>query len=165
MYLPQYILSYPIKRGTMINLVAFHVRPDCENTYFNGPWVSVGEREEMVSPFLHWEPEVQVLLSVSRRACQRLQISTKLWLKVRRQTDSMGCAHRETAAGFHVGTSSSDWGRGESTHSIVAELCPNKIEGTCHDSSSRIRCRPSHRSASMSPLPSSAHMLNQESCF
>lgn len=58
-----YILAYPIRHGTLINVVAFVIRHDLENTSFNGPWVSVSEREEMVSPFAHWEPEVEALLS------------------------------------------------------------------------------------------------------
>lgn len=62
MHCLQNLLAYPIRHGTIINLVAFH---DLEGTCFKGPWVSAGEREEMTSPFLHWEPEVQKLLDVS----------------------------------------------------------------------------------------------------
>jgi salicylate hydroxylase len=56
-------MAYPIRHGTLINLVAFHTRHDLENTAFNGPWVSDCDKEEMVSRFSQWEPEVEVLLS------------------------------------------------------------------------------------------------------
>jgi hypothetical protein len=43
----------------------FDVRPELENTPFEGPWVSCVEKEEFTRSTSSWEPDVQALLDVS----------------------------------------------------------------------------------------------------
>jgi hypothetical protein len=64
----QYVIAYPISRGTMINFVGFKSRHDLENTKFNGPWVSYPENSELVSIFKGWEPEVLALVEVCQNS-------------------------------------------------------------------------------------------------
>lgn len=60
----QYIVAYPISRGTMINFVAFKSQHDLENSKHDGPWVCSSEKSEFMTIFRGWEPEVQALLDV-----------------------------------------------------------------------------------------------------
>ena len=62
----QEMTIYPIARGTLINFAAFTARYDLENTVLDAPWVQDVPREQFVSDFEHWEPEVQALLDVRR---------------------------------------------------------------------------------------------------
>ena len=64
----QYIIAYPISRGTMVNFVAFKSQYDLENSKFNGAWVCISEKSELINIFRGWEPEVQALVDV----CQKL---------------------------------------------------------------------------------------------
>ncbi|KAF8961501.1 hypothetical protein BDZ97DRAFT_1664184 [Flammula alnicola] len=57
-----YIIAYPISHGKMINFVAFKSQHDLENTKFNGSWVCPTDKNEFISLFRNWEPEVQALL-------------------------------------------------------------------------------------------------------
>jgi len=65
-----YIIVYPISQGKMINVAAFHTTEDLENTTFNGPWVKGIEKEQILSLFSQWEPEVQVLLKCVEKTSQ-----------------------------------------------------------------------------------------------
>ena len=65
----QYIIAYPISRGTMVNFVAFKSQHDLENSKFNGEWVCLSEKSELIITFGGWEPEVQALVDV----CQKTQ--------------------------------------------------------------------------------------------
>ena len=61
----QYIVTYPICNGTMINFVAFSSRHHLENTHFHGPWTSMTETSELAGIFSDWESDVQVLIEVA----------------------------------------------------------------------------------------------------
>jgi salicylate hydroxylase len=61
----QYILVYPIAQGRIINVAGFHKRAGHENTSFTGPWIRKTEKEELLSAYSQWEPEVQILLEVN----------------------------------------------------------------------------------------------------
>ena len=65
----QYIIAYPICRGTMVNFVAFKSQHDLENSKYNGAWVCCTEKSELINIFRGWEPEVQALINV----CQKIQ--------------------------------------------------------------------------------------------
>ncbi|KAI0820279.1 salicylate hydroxylase [Trametes gibbosa] len=53
---------YPIARGTLINFAAMRARYDREGSTFDDAWVQDVAREELLSDFDQWEPEVQALL-------------------------------------------------------------------------------------------------------
>ncbi|KAI0364701.1 FAD/NAD(P)-binding domain-containing protein [Pilatotrama ljubarskyi] len=52
---------YPIARGTLINFAGLCARYDLEGSTFDQPWVQDLSREELLSDFSQWEPEVQAL--------------------------------------------------------------------------------------------------------
>ena len=60
----QYVIAYPISRGTMVNFVAFISRHDLENSKFNGAWVCFSDKSELIKIFGEWESEVQALVDV-----------------------------------------------------------------------------------------------------
>ena len=60
----QYVIAYPISRGTMVNFVAFKTRHDLENSKYNEAWVSFSEKSELIKIFRGWESEVQALVDV-----------------------------------------------------------------------------------------------------
>jgi salicylate hydroxylase len=60
----QYVIAYPISRGTKVNFVGFKSQHDLENSKFNGAWVCISEKSELINIFKDWEPEVQALLDV-----------------------------------------------------------------------------------------------------
>ena len=60
----QYIIAYPISRGTMVNFVAFKSRHDLENSKYNGSWFCFCEKSELINTFKGWEHEVQALMDV-----------------------------------------------------------------------------------------------------
>jgi len=62
-----HVIAYPIRHGSLINVAAFHVRQELENTSFNGPWVSTCEKDEVAIQFPHWEPEVEALLNCGEK--------------------------------------------------------------------------------------------------
>jgi salicylate hydroxylase len=62
----QYIIAYPISRGTIVNFAAFRLQQNLENTKHDGPWVSFCEKSEFMNIFRGWEPEVQTLLDVGQ---------------------------------------------------------------------------------------------------
>ncbi|KAI0630491.1 salicylate hydroxylase [Trametes polyzona] len=59
---------YPIARGTLINFAAMRARYDREYTTFDEAWVKDVSREELLSDFEQWEPEVQALFKSVDRA-------------------------------------------------------------------------------------------------
>jgi salicylate hydroxylase len=65
-----YILVYPIAQGRIINVAGFHKRAGHENTSFTGPWIRKTEKEELLSAYSQWEPEVQILLECIERPSQ-----------------------------------------------------------------------------------------------
>ncbi|KAF7985847.1 hypothetical protein HWV62_536 [Athelia sp. TMB] len=68
----QYILVYPVggEEG-FLSLTAFHTNPSLENTTYVGPWVKrLDTKEELMQPYLDWEPEVQQLLQCAQGASQ-----------------------------------------------------------------------------------------------
>lgn len=95
----QYIIAYPICRGTMVNFVAFKAQHDLENSKFNGPWVCPGDKSEFMSIFRDWESEVQVLLEVCRNSINDSNESSSHTIIVCRQTAAVGNPYSE-APGF-----------------------------------------------------------------
>ncbi|KAK7686301.1 hypothetical protein QCA50_010525 [Cerrena zonata] len=53
---------YPMARGTRINFAASRLYWEKENTRFNEPWIREVSRDELLSAFDGWEPEVSALL-------------------------------------------------------------------------------------------------------
>ena len=50
--------------GRLINFVAFVTIPGSEGTVHEGPAVRTATKEEMLSQFADWEPEVATLMKV-----------------------------------------------------------------------------------------------------
>lgn len=60
----QYIVTYPVSRGKMINVVALISYPDMHGTTHEGPWSSSATTEELLDHFDGWETHVVSLLRV-----------------------------------------------------------------------------------------------------
>jgi len=65
----KHIVTYPISRGELINLVAFVTTRGGYGTTYPGKWVREVSPEEMRKCYAGWEPEVQEILNVSRSGC------------------------------------------------------------------------------------------------
>lgn len=55
---------YPVGHGNLINVAAFRLRHEMENTPLEGPWAQDASHAELVQDFDTWEPEVQAILDV-----------------------------------------------------------------------------------------------------
>jgi len=58
----RHIVSYPISRGKLINLIGFVSFLECEGQTLDGPSVVDVPREDMIEPFSSWEPEARMLM-------------------------------------------------------------------------------------------------------
>ncbi|KAF8632801.1 hypothetical protein AX17_004756 [Amanita inopinata Kibby_2008] len=58
----KHIAVYPVSQGQLVNVVACVHDPSKEHTRYQGPPVCDVSREELLSMYKHWEPEVQALL-------------------------------------------------------------------------------------------------------
>ncbi|KLO12216.1 FAD/NAD-binding domain-containing protein [Schizopora paradoxa] len=58
----RHIVSYPISRGKLINLIGFVSHPEKEGTKLEGPAVIDVPREEMISPYAGFETEARQLM-------------------------------------------------------------------------------------------------------
>ena len=141
----QYIIAYPISRGTMVNFVAFKSRHDLENSKYSGAWVCSSEKSELISIFRGWEPEVQALLDV----CQK---SNWRWKEIRhahhanlvcRQTSAVGDPYSEASGLFREWECRSSWWRCKNYYSDERQKLINNV-GTRNYSSSRNRSRSSN---------------------
>ena len=61
----QHLVSYPVSKGTLINVVAVVSDEQKSGTPFEGRWVSDVTREEVEEAFQDFEPTVKSLLKVS----------------------------------------------------------------------------------------------------
>lgn len=61
----QNVVVYPISVGKVINVGAFHSRPDLAGTKFPGPWVTRVTETDLIKAHEGWEPEVRAILDVS----------------------------------------------------------------------------------------------------
>jgi salicylate hydroxylase len=59
------MISYPISKGRYINVAAFDVKPEEENTHLPGPWVSKADPKHVAELFSGWEKEVEDIMNVS----------------------------------------------------------------------------------------------------
>ncbi|KAF6760803.1 FAD/NAD(P)-binding domain-containing protein [Ephemerocybe angulata] len=64
MYMGQHInvVVYPISSGKLINIGAFHAKPELAGTNFPGPWVETIPNDELLAAHDGWEPELQAIL-------------------------------------------------------------------------------------------------------
>ena len=61
----KHVVSYPISRGTLVNLVAFVTIPTAEGTPLPGPaMIDNIKKEDVLNAYEGWEPEVKELLEV-----------------------------------------------------------------------------------------------------
>ncbi|KAL5499134.1 hypothetical protein ACEPAH_1652 [Sanghuangporus vaninii] len=58
----KHIISYPIMKGKIINVVAFISQPEMEGMSFDHPWVSNADKAEVIAAYEGWEAEVQQLV-------------------------------------------------------------------------------------------------------
>lgn len=89
---------YPVAKGTMINVGAFHSRPDLVGTKFPGEWVSKVEEADLIKAHENWEPELRAIMEVSvgYPACS-LWCSFSSSTTVRRETYALGDTRRRTS--------------------------------------------------------------------
>ncbi|THH03798.1 hypothetical protein EW145_g5997 [Phellinidium pouzarii] len=59
----KHVVSYPISRGRVVNLVAFVTIPVGDERDLDGPAVTDVSKQEMTEQYKGWEPEVQTLLN------------------------------------------------------------------------------------------------------
>ncbi|KAH7915889.1 hypothetical protein BJ138DRAFT_1122229 [Hygrophoropsis aurantiaca] len=58
----KHVVSYPVSRGTQINVVGFVTDPQTAGNPLEGHWVTDVSEEELMRAFKNFEPQVQVLL-------------------------------------------------------------------------------------------------------
>ncbi|KAH9902771.1 hypothetical protein C8Q73DRAFT_750108 [Cubamyces lactineus] len=56
------VITYQISGGKYLNFVALCREPDGDGARYEGKWVTEAPREELLSRFTYWEPEVQQML-------------------------------------------------------------------------------------------------------
>ncbi|TBU59381.1 hypothetical protein BD310DRAFT_1010505 [Dichomitus squalens] len=59
----QHIITYPISHGKYLNFVGFVTIPDGEGTVYPHKWVRDAKKEDILSAYSGWEPEVDQMLS------------------------------------------------------------------------------------------------------
>ena len=59
----KHIITYPIS-SKYLNWIGFVTTPGAEGTRYPHKWATDGSREELVSHFAGWEPEVDEMISV-----------------------------------------------------------------------------------------------------
>lgn len=62
----QFIIAYPLAQNKLINLGAFVMRHNLENTEYDGPWVEKSSKDDILVRFATWEQEAKDLIDVSR---------------------------------------------------------------------------------------------------
>ncbi|VDC07528.1 unnamed protein product [Peniophora sp. CBMAI 1063] len=58
----KHFVTYPIRRGALINVVAFVTLPDSDGKHFDGKWVRDVPVDEVRKAFSGWEPDVEKVL-------------------------------------------------------------------------------------------------------
>lgn len=61
----QFLGTYPIAKGNMINFAAYTCDPSLTDTYYEGHWVSDATRDELVEYFDGFEPDLRMVIKVS----------------------------------------------------------------------------------------------------
>ncbi|KAG6379291.1 hypothetical protein JVT61DRAFT_11746 [Boletus reticuloceps] len=61
------LLTYPIAKGTIINLAALTSNPSLTGTQYEGHWVSDATRDEVVEYFEGFEPDVRTLVKLCEK--------------------------------------------------------------------------------------------------
>ncbi|KAF8133281.1 hypothetical protein EV363DRAFT_1448766 [Boletus edulis] len=61
------IVTYPIAKGTIINLAALTSNPSLTGTQYEGHWVSDATRDEVVEYFEGFEPDVRTLVKLCEK--------------------------------------------------------------------------------------------------
>ncbi|KAJ7163621.1 FAD/NAD-P-binding domain-containing protein [Mycena crocata] len=62
----KHIVSYSISQGHVVNIVAFASEMEKEDTDYGAEWVTDCSKDEMLTCFSKWEPEVSLMLEAGR---------------------------------------------------------------------------------------------------
>ncbi|KAM5530281.1 hypothetical protein V8D89_016060 [Ganoderma adspersum] len=62
-----HVITYPISHGKYLNLVAFVTIPNAEGTTYPHKWVIDAKKEDALSAYSGWEPEVGQMLSCAEK--------------------------------------------------------------------------------------------------
>lgn len=57
-------ISYPINQGRVINCASMTYQPELRGTILDEPWVIPVSSEELLAPYIGWEPHLVALLKV-----------------------------------------------------------------------------------------------------
>ncbi|KAJ8469834.1 hypothetical protein ONZ51_g8729 [Trametes cubensis] len=76
----QQVITYQISGGKYLNFVAVCREPNGDGAPYDGKWVAEAPREELLSRFTHWEPEVQQMLQVSDLYSPNMTLSLGGWV-------------------------------------------------------------------------------------
>ena len=87
----KHFVTYPIRRGTLINVVAFVTLPDSSGKRFEGKWVRDVPVDEVREAYKGWEADVQNVLQV------RLHYGTRSHNSLYRQ-----CIETASAWAVHI---------------------------------------------------------------
>nr|VWO94797.1 Mannitol 1-phosphate dehydrogenase [Ganoderma boninense] len=63
----KHVITYPISHGNYLNLVAFVTIPNAEGTIYPHKWVIDAKKEDAMSAYSGWEPEVAQMLSCAEK--------------------------------------------------------------------------------------------------
>ena len=69
----QYLIAYPIAKGTLINVATVISDPSWKGTRYEGRWVGDASRDDVVNPFHDFEPDVRALVKVNPHRTEHTQ--------------------------------------------------------------------------------------------
>ncbi|OSD06303.1 FAD/NAD-P-binding domain-containing protein [Trametes coccinea BRFM310] len=99
-----HIITYQISGGKFLNFVALCREPKGEGSPYVGPWVTGVPREEVLSKFALWEPEVQQMLQCVRNPTRwAIHVVDKLPFAVRDNVALVGDAMHAMPPNFGAG--------------------------------------------------------------
>lgn len=68
----QSVVTYPIAKGTIINVAAMVFDPSLAGTHYEGHWVSAATRDELIRYMDSFEPDVRTVVKVSSPHTEQL---------------------------------------------------------------------------------------------
>ncbi|KAH7928888.1 FAD/NAD(P)-binding domain-containing protein [Leucogyrophana mollusca] len=100
----KHVVSYPVSRGTLINVVGFVSDPQAAGKRFKGHWVTDVLEEELMRSFEDYEPQVQTLLQCCEKPSRwALHVVNELPLSTSGRVAIMGDACHAMTPHFGAG--------------------------------------------------------------
>ena len=91
----QYLITYPLAKGSIINVVASTYDPSSTGTPYEGRWVSDATRDEVVGHFDDFEPDARAVIQVCSLYTEQTRLVQASYDTALRQAIQVGPARRE----------------------------------------------------------------------